>query len=276
MSEELRQLKLFIEAANQSNSSNDKLQVIRNFPQCQKMWKYAYDKINYRYGIKAKNIVKNEAKLIDKMSNAICYNTIYELLDALAAREVTGHEAIKAVMSFTIRYPEYKDIVYNILDRNLKTRTDAKLFNKAYPKCIEVFDIALATDIEDYDPDKKKVNFQRDHWWASRKLDGCLDYDSSIFLEDGTNIKIGELVEKQLKCKVKCFNTETQEVEFKCVRDWMKNLNDINDNDTEWYRIELDNGLFIELTGNHLVYLPNLNCWRRADQLTCDDVLLIN
>lgn len=173
MSEELRQLKLFIEAANRSNSSNAKLEVIRQFPQCQKLWKYAYDKINYRYGLKSKNIIKNIDKLSGDLSFGTQYNDIYSLLEALNKREITGHTAIKAVLSFIDRNSDYRDIVYNILDRNLKTRTDAKLFNKAFPKCIDVFDVALAEDIENYDPNKRKVDFQKDHWYASRKLDGC-------------------------------------------------------------------------------------------------------
>ena len=66
-----------------------------------------------------------------------------------------------------------KDLVFCILDKNLKTRTGADLINKAIPKCVPTFKVALANS---YDKQKSKVDFNEQTWFASQKLDGvrCL------------------------------------------------------------------------------------------------------
>ena len=112
--------------------------------------------------------------------------------------------------------------------------------------------------------------------YTQPKLDGCLDADTIVELEDGRSEKISNVVDKKLNKKIKCFNIETGEVEFKPILNWMKNLEDINDSSTEWYEIELDSGLTIKLTGNHRVWVANLGCYRRADELDGSEELLID
>jgi hypothetical protein len=112
--------------------------------------------------------------------------------------------------------------------------------------------------------------------YTQPKLDGCLDADTIVEFEDGSSEKISNVIDKKLNKKIKCFNIETGEVEFKTILNWMKNLEDINDPGTEWYEIELDSGLTIKLTGNHRVWVANLGCYRRADELDGTEELLID
>jgi DNA ligase-1 len=85
------------------------------------------------------------------------------------------------VNGYTQQYKDYEDLIYCILDKNLKTRTGADLINKAIPKCVPTFKVALANS---YDKQKGKVNFDTQTWFASHKLDGvrCL----AIVDENGT------------------------------------------------------------------------------------------
>lgn len=94
------------------------------------------------------------------------YN-IFELLDLLRTREVTGHNAIGLVNSFVSLNPEHKELIFNIIDKDLKCRVGESLVNKAVPKTVPTFDVALA---EKFEPEM--VNFETEEWYVSRKLDG--------------------------------------------------------------------------------------------------------
>ena len=97
------------------------------------------------------------------------YNTIFELLDDLSSRKKTGYNAIAAVNGFVLANSEFEDIIYNIIDKDLKIRAGDKVINKAVPGLIPTFSVALAQEY------KGKCDWD-DRWYASRKLDGvrCL------------------------------------------------------------------------------------------------------
>ena len=132
------------------------------------------------------------------------YETIFELLDDLSSRKITGHDAIAAVNGFvtancdTIRL---EDIIYSIIDKDLKIRCGAKVINKAKPNLIPEFNVALAQEY------KGKCDWQNEDWYASRKLDGvrCLavvDFEGKCTLysrmgkELTTLNKVKEAIEK--------------------------------------------------------------------------------
>jgi len=116
-------------------------------------------------------------KTINKRSDLVSHEShedILDLLDDLGARRITGHDAISDVNAFIRDNIEYKEIILNIFDRNLKTRVSEKIINNVFKDLIPTFDVALANK---YDEKMvKKVNFIKDDWYASRKLDGvrCL------------------------------------------------------------------------------------------------------
>ena len=96
------------------------------------------------------------------------------MLDALSKRTITGHDAIQYTKGYINGMEDWqKDLVFFILDKNLKTRTGADLINKAIPGCVPTFKVALANS---YDKQKGKVDFNTQKWFASQKLDGvrCL------------------------------------------------------------------------------------------------------
>jgi hypothetical protein len=107
------------------------------------------------------------------------------------------------------------------------------------------------------------------------KLNGCLSGDTLIKIK-GKNkyLTIKEIVENKLEVKVLSYNIKKKRNEYKDISNWMKNGIDIKENDIKWYEIELANGKKIKATGNHLVYLPKLSCWRRVDELNENDEVL--
>jgi len=94
---------------------------------------------------------------------------LFDLLKRLSDRTLSGHDALATVNGFILNHEEYAELIYNVLDRNLKTRTGDKIINKVFPKLIPTYNVPLAKKYEEH---MKKVKFDIDSWFASRKLDG--------------------------------------------------------------------------------------------------------
>ena len=161
----------FVEASNATNSNSDKLEVLKTYTQYESVCKalnYTYDTYK-QYGVTSANCKKNS----DLMGHPNTYGSLFTLLDDLNNRVCTGHAAIANVNRFVHENYIYKDLIFNIIDRNLKTRSTASMINKVKPGLIPTFDVALAKAFDE--KTQKKVNWE-DRWFVSRKLDGvrCL------------------------------------------------------------------------------------------------------
>ena len=158
----------FIEESNSTNSNTDKLNVLKKYGQHEVVAKALYYTYNTfkQYGITSANCKKNS----DLLGHPNTYGDFFGLLDDLNDRVCTGHAAIANVNRFVLENKQYEDIIFNIIDRNLKTRSTASMINKAIPELIPTFDVALAKAYDE--KTQKKVKWS-DGWFVSRKLDGC-------------------------------------------------------------------------------------------------------
>ena len=148
----------FIEEMRATSSSTDKVQIIMEAsPFVHKVLEYTYNPFKQFY-ITSKTCIKNSYL---KERHGL---DLFEVLDKLMNRVVTGHDAIKLVNGLE------DESIYKIIDKNLDIRVGDKVINKAVPGLIPTFSVALA---KEYDG---KCDWQNDNWWASRKLDGvrCL------------------------------------------------------------------------------------------------------
>jgi DNA ligase 1 len=163
----LKNLQNFIDESNSSNSNTDKLNVLKKYAhdnEIRRILEYTYNTFK-QYYVTSKNC-QNRSDLVAPQNT---YMDIFGLLDDLSDRNLTGHSAIQAVNAFVSENAEHAGLIWNILDRNLKTRSTTSMINKVIPGLIPTFDVALA---EAYDEKTaKKVNLQ-DGWYMSRKLDG--------------------------------------------------------------------------------------------------------
>lgn len=158
----------FVDASNASNSNTDKLNVLKTYGQhevIRKTLNYTYDTFK-QYGVTSANCIKNE----DLVGFPNTYGDFFGLLDDLNNRVTTGHDAIANVNQYVRENYQFKELIYNIIDRNLKTRATASTINKAIPNLIPTFDVALAKPYDE--KTQKKVKWS-DGWFVSRKLDGC-------------------------------------------------------------------------------------------------------
>jgi len=169
----MQELKEFVEQMRATSSSLDKVEILKQQSEfIQKVLEYTYNPYK-QYNVTSKTCKKN--------SGLFKYNTyplhnegIFELLDDLTSRKITGHDAIAAVNAFVMAHHGYEDLIYSVIDKDLKTRTGAKVINKAFANLIPEFNVALA---QTYEP--KLASFgegSNETWYASRKLDGvrCL------------------------------------------------------------------------------------------------------
>lgn len=158
----LEDLNNLVEELNNSNSNNDKKEVLEKYPQCQDLLYYIYSPFT-QFNVTSKNLKKRMDLAQDTNLDII------SLLKQLNNLEITGHKALATVNGFIVRNSEYKELIYKIIDKNLKTRTDLKTINKVFPNLIPEFNVALANKYEDQ---AHKIDFENDDWYASRKLDG--------------------------------------------------------------------------------------------------------
>ena len=193
----------FINQMNSSTSSNNKVELMMHCdPLVKKTLYYTYNSF-LQFGVTSK-ILEKRRDLVNKTSKYNSPEDIFDLLDALHQRLYTGHEAIKQLNSFILKNSNMKDILYLVLNRNLKVRASVKLINKAIPGLIPEFNVALANKYDDNT--KKKVDFRKDVWYVSRKLDGvrCLIVvdekgKAKSFSRAGKQFHTLSLVEKEIE-----------------------------------------------------------------------------
>lgn len=164
LKKELKEIQNFVDRLKSTNSNNDKINIIKEY----KDNKVVCDILEYVYSpFKQYHTTSTNLKKLSQLCNYSYLGDLFCMLDNLTNRVWTGHTAIKYVNGFISNYKEYEELIYCIIDKNLKTRTGADLINKAIPGCVPTFKVALATK---YEP--KFCDFKTEIWLASRKLDG--------------------------------------------------------------------------------------------------------
>jgi len=158
----------FVRDLKATSSTIDKVGIIEDYTSSnqagadfiKKILLYTYHPL-WQYNVTSDNL-KKKSHLRGKV-----YKSIFDLLDSLKNREITGHDAIGAVNTFIDNQREYEELVHSIIDKDLKTRAGDKLINKAIPDHIPTFSVALA---DKYVP---KIVDWKDGWYVSRKIDGA-------------------------------------------------------------------------------------------------------
>jgi DNA ligase-1 len=152
-----------------TSSTKDKENIILEYCQAnttssnfaKKVLLYTYHPL-WQYNVTSDNLQKKNHLVAEKNE----YNNLFDLLDDLKSRKITGHDAISAVNSY-IKDNGFSQLIYRIIDKDLKTRAGDKIINKAIPDHIPEFSVALA---DKYEP--KLVDW-KDNWYVSRKIDGA-------------------------------------------------------------------------------------------------------
>lgn len=159
-----------------TNSTLEKKNILSKYEDCKDFLYYTYNSF-IKFGVTSET-VKKKSELINPRIKS---NDIFEILDLLHKRKVTGHEAIATINYFISLYPQYSEYVYRILDRDLQVRMGSTEINKVFKGLIPTFDVALANK---FDPDKHTIS-DKSGYLASRKMDGVR---TLVFIYDKENI----------------------------------------------------------------------------------------
>ena len=170
----MNQLEKFIDEINKTNSLNEKQNILKKYKSNEFITKiliYTYDPM-IQFGVSSANIKKyTKNKNYTEQEFKKC-NDIFDILDNLNNKTITGNEALKTINEYIKQFNDnQKEIILNILDKNIKIRIGEKVINKVYERnIIPVFDPVLA---KDYDPHFVKLD---KNWLISIKYDGvrCL------------------------------------------------------------------------------------------------------
>lgn len=199
MQSEFKQIREFIDEMKNTSSSNAKKEIIKKYDSdfFRKLFEYTYSPFK-KYYITSANLIKHP-----ELCSTETYSNLFDLLDVLDNRQVTGHAAIGLVNSFINNYKEFSDIIYDVIDRNIKTRATATLINSVLPNTIPIFSVALA---EKYKGNESKVNLEKSNWYVSRKLDGvrciCIIDDIgnvSFYSREGNEFLTLTILENEIK-----------------------------------------------------------------------------
>lgn len=153
-----------------------------------------------------------------------------------------------------------------------------KLAQGNYKESVEDIDVdnffkpMLANKYQDHPVDD--IQCQKGLVYSQPKLDGCVSGDTVVITDKG-KMTAKEVFNSKKKLKLLSYNEKSNKIEFKKILNKIKDGIDIKEKTIEWYELETDNGLKLKVTGNHLVYLPDLKCYRRADELKENDKFLI-
>jgi len=106
----------------------------------------------------------------------------------------------------------------------------------------------------------------------TEKLDGenCCSEEVLLLTEFDGYKSIRWICENKYDGRVLTYDTFTEIEEYQQILNWQ-----ILDNNDDWYELILHDGKKIKLTGNHLVWLPDLMCYRRVNLLKEDDNFLL-
>ena len=204
----LKQFGLMVEELSSTTSNNEKKDILYKWggthPKLLNLMEYIYSDYK-KYYITSKNCKKYNNNYGDSTGQHLCHENyfgdLFTMLDNLNNRVWTGHEAISYVNGFVENHSEYEDLIWRIIDRDMKCRVSTSLINKVFPGTIPVFKVALA---DNYKPGI--ANFEEEMWLCSRKLDGvrCLaiideDGDIKFYSRGGNEFLTLDNVKKDLK-----------------------------------------------------------------------------
>lgn len=166
----LNRFKQLVLDLRSTNSSSEKKKVLEQYGDCTTLLNFALDPYK-KYGLTSKQLIKRKDLNFNELDN-VQFNTpadhLISILNDLYQRKITGHLAVGTVNHFVSKYPEFEEIVYLIIDKDLKCKTGIGLINGVFNELIPQFSVALAEDFF-----KTKVNdLESGKWMHSRKLDG--------------------------------------------------------------------------------------------------------
>lgn len=172
----LERVKQFCDEMSSTNKTNEKKLILKKYPDLKKLIMVVYDPFE-KFNVSSNNIKKRAKSLNSKKRNltdtktTVIPDDIFSLLDLLSKRKITGNQALDTCHEYVSKFEKkYQEILWKILDKDLKVGVQPKTINDIFPNLVPQFDVVLA---DKYDKYSHSINFSSEEWYSSRKLDGC-------------------------------------------------------------------------------------------------------
>ena len=177
----LLELQTLYKEMKQTTSQLQKCKILKKHSNCAKLLYYIYhpywhyfitsDRLKRIMGDQRNEKFAKPSKIYwkSKQGEIALPTNIYDLLDILKNRIITGNDAIDMVIEFIKENIRFQYLIYEIIDKSLKFRCNVKTINSVFNNLIPQFSVALAQPYVDH---IKRVDFEKDEWFASRKYDG--------------------------------------------------------------------------------------------------------
>ena len=122
---------------------------------------------------------------------------------------------------------------------------------------------SLQRNMHMMDPDKPVT--------ISVKVHGCVEKSTIVNTKEFGDLTIGEIVDNKINCHILARDIEKDEDVYVSIDQYY-----MIPNDGDWYEIELEDGRKLTITGNNPVWLPELNCYRKVEELVGNEYLLLS
>lgn len=183
----------------------------------------------------------------------------YKSLDKEQFKFVHGTIAGEEVILITPNDITCKWTGPNMIYRSVIVTKDGKPVSLSFKKFLN---LGEKPELSCFDGDIAKCNMPE-------KIDGCCDGDT-ILITDNGNKTIKEICENKFSGKVLGYDHDLgMNIFTEIISHSIKN------NNNDWYELELENGEKLILTGNHEVWIPELNCYRKVENLIGNENFLI-
>lgn len=163
----LVKLRTLIQELSEVTSSTRKLEILNEYKEDEiiaKLLWYCYHP-RLRFNITGDKYLKLQSE-IDSANEE---PEMFEMLDKFRTREATGHTAVALLRAYIMMWPDFKEVILKVIDRDWKVGIGATQINKIFPDLIPRFDVALAYPIEKA---AEAPNFDEEVYFESRKCDG--------------------------------------------------------------------------------------------------------
>ena len=203
----LKEFSELVEILNKTQGSNKKIEILKTAsPNCQDLIKHIWNP-DTTTGVTMVGI-RNFEKSAKSVQSAEVKDII-QLMEDLTERKITGDLAKATCVNFANQYPEYKDLIYGILEKNPRIRLGATMILQAFPGIFSIFKVSLAKEYtqEIFNRQIKSISWEPKAL-LSKKYDGvrvtCIIKDGKprFYSREGGEFVSLEMLETDFKANI--------------------------------------------------------------------------
>lgn len=166
----LKSFDALVTALNDTKGTNEKLVLLQKHQDLKPLIKRIWDP-DTKTGVTKKGLEDFAEKGKNLYTFPSAPTTLYDLIDMLCAKTLTGDKAKTAVWLYIARYEKYEDLILRIVEKKPRIRLGETLLLKAFPGIFTIFRVCLAQEFTPQDFERE-FKIAQQTAWISKKIDG--------------------------------------------------------------------------------------------------------